>query len=82
MFLSKEELVFHSNKSIFCVTAKFETYLKSNNHYNFVITDSRDCSGMKLLLLIFVIFQFVDKVEAIQLENNALEKLAEKNSKC
>ncbi len=54
---------------------------RSNNHWNFVITDSRD-SGMKLLLLIFVIFQFVGKVEAIQLENNALEKLAEKNSKC
>eukprot|EP01040_Poterioochromonas_malhamensis_P012198 gene12198-13337_t len=34
---------------------------------------------MKFLLLILVIFQFVGKVEAIQLENNALERLAEKN---
>eukprot|EP01040_Poterioochromonas_malhamensis_P011908 gene11908-12993_t len=34
---------------------------------------------MKLLLFILVVFQFVGKVEAIQLENNALEKLTEKN---
>jgi len=34
---------------------------------------------MKGLLLFFIVFQFLGKVEAIQLENNALDKLTEKN---
>lgn len=44
-----------------------------------IIASSLD--EMKGLLLFFIVFQFLGKVEAIQLENNALDKLTEKNSK-